>query len=681
MYRLRFKLLLLPLLIVLSACSDSPPPPPYSAAIAEGRAAAKEVMDETGATALSVALTDGDRIVWSESFGVTDKTTGKVVTPSTMIGIGSVSKMFATIATMILVDRGKISLEEPVATYITGFSMLSPEYKDITVRMLLNHSSGLPGGNLRDAGTAAPFTGFAAQVMDDLKYQRLKHTPGYMSVYCNDGFTMLENLVKVVTGTSYPEFVQQEILTPLGMTNSRYALLKFPDGSYAKPHSGEVPMVEFYLNFYATGGVYSTAEDMMHLAAMLMNGGAYGSKQILSKSSIAAMAQDQTLGSFNPLPTDAVRFGLGWDTVSEAGLSVVGIKGWQKGGDVSGIYGATFIIAPDEKLAVAVMGASNKMGSSKAAKIAERILLSALVERGRVVAMPLPLDIKKALPVQSPTLEEKTAYSGDYAGSGTLRRVTFAGDDSLAITQYADGAWQPWKQGLKLRNDGWYATDADSASAYRFISRAGRIYLAERSISGAGYYTDQFLYGQKLVAKAPLSQSWKTRVTEKWLLVNGDETSTPYLSLKYTDLLEGFLSADSKILCDMTPAEDGRLNGMNLLIPQVNGRDLSDLAVDSVNQEWLRFGSSLYRPLSKLENLSPGRTTVTIGSSRFAEWRAIPLSGTLTITGSRAWTLLGADLATVASGAETGSTKLPDIGIKYLVLYGSPGTSITIDIN
>ena len=56
--------------------------------------------------------------------------------------------------------------------------MVSPEYRNVTVRMLLNHSAGFPGGDLRNGLTDAPFTGYAKQLMDGLKYQRLLHAPG-----------------------------------------------------------------------------------------------------------------------------------------------------------------------------------------------------------------------------------------------------------------------------------------------------------------------------------------------------------------------------------------------------------------------------------------------------------------------------------------------------------------------
>ena len=154
--------------------------------------------------------------------------------------------------------------------------MVSPEYRNITVRMLLNHSAGFPGGDMRNGLTDAPFTGFAAQMMESLKYQRLKHAPGYLNVYSNDGFTMVENLVKAVTGLSYPEYVRQEILTPLQMTNSRYPDDYLPDGSYARPYTGETPQPYTSLNLYATGGLYSSAADMGKLMMMLINGGVSG---------------------------------------------------------------------------------------------------------------------------------------------------------------------------------------------------------------------------------------------------------------------------------------------------------------------------------------------------------------------------------------------------------------------
>ena len=126
---------------------------------------------------------------------------------------------------MILVDRGLIELDAPLVRYLTDFRMADGEaYRDITVRMLLNHSSGLHGTYFLNVLTIVPFYGYAAQFRDALANERLKHAPGEMAVYCNDGFTLIELLVAAVTGQSVYRFRQKEILKPLGMDHSRFAL-------------------------------------------------------------------------------------------------------------------------------------------------------------------------------------------------------------------------------------------------------------------------------------------------------------------------------------------------------------------------------------------------------------------------------------------------------------------------
>ena len=110
----------------------------------------------------------------------------------------------------------------PLVNYLPAFRMASPEYTQVTVRMLLNHSSGFPGTDYRGLFTFSPVPACSTQVLETLKGQRLKHHPGYLNTYCNDGFTLIEQLVLAVTGRSYARFVQDEIFGPLGMNHSSY---------------------------------------------------------------------------------------------------------------------------------------------------------------------------------------------------------------------------------------------------------------------------------------------------------------------------------------------------------------------------------------------------------------------------------------------------------------------------
>src|SRR5206468_5434234 len=102
---------------LLASCGPKSSQPTYDAAIQEGQTGAQELINQ-GASAVAIALVDDKRIIWSQCFGLADRNTGQMPTHSTMFGIGSVSKMFATIAVMKLVDRGVLARDTPLVTYL-----------------------------------------------------------------------------------------------------------------------------------------------------------------------------------------------------------------------------------------------------------------------------------------------------------------------------------------------------------------------------------------------------------------------------------------------------------------------------------------------------------------------------------------------------------------------------------
>ncbi|GAB6059307.1 hypothetical protein JCM31598_24240 [Desulfonatronum parangueonense] len=169
----------------------------------------------SGAT---IAIMDQGRIVYSEGFGVADRSTNRPVDANTRFNIGSTSKMFAAVAILLLVDEGKVILDERVTTYIPEFVMQDERYRDITVRMLFNHSSGLPGSSFYFG--YEPDSHMHHILLETMRLSRLKHAPGAMSIYCNDGFTLAEMIVERVSGLSYLEFLAHRIFTPLGMVNT-----------------------------------------------------------------------------------------------------------------------------------------------------------------------------------------------------------------------------------------------------------------------------------------------------------------------------------------------------------------------------------------------------------------------------------------------------------------------------
>ena len=654
---------------------------PYTATINEGRAAATDIMGKTGASSISIAFIDGGRLVWAETFGLGDKESNTAPTTDTMYCIGSVSKMLATITVMKLVDQGLISLDAPLINYLPSFSMASPEYTQITVRMLLNHSSGFPGTDYRSGFTSSPLSfSYSAQVLDTIKTQRLKHSPGYLSVYCNDGFTLVEQLVAAVTHKSYTQFVQDEIIAPLGMQHSRYALDYFPEGSFAKRYDEtNMPLPQMFVNLFGSGGLYSTPTDMAKIAMMLMGEGKLGGIRILSAISVAEMGVDQTLTNFNPVKKNGLSFGLGWDTITQPGLGAVGVVGWQKGGSIP-FTKTTMTIAPAERLAVIVIGASNSFSSDDAIVIAERILLRALAEKGRIAAMPVPLNISSRLE-KTPTDEFLNSVIGYYANSNTFMRVQRQSND-LNIAKYDAGIndWKDLYTGLKLRNDDCFSSNDKPSESFSFKTSAGRQYLILRNLQGYGHYQDNLIYAQKVSASGELPAAWSNRLGRKWLLTNDYHDSILWAdTVKKLNGIDNLLFANSGSLEIEDPFFSNTRASMRLLIPQVNGRDLNDVVIETRGgEEWFRSGSCLYRPLETIQALRSG--TVTIGAEGLAEWRSIDATGTKTVTITPAdsngrWKIYDNNFTQIETGEGAKSVTLSS-GTYYLLFHNTANVNI-----
>ena len=694
------------MLFFLASCGSSSSQPSYDAAIQEGQTAAQELINQ-GASALAIALVDPNRIIWSQAFGLADREAGQAPTDTTMFGVGSVSKMLATIAVMKLVDRGVVDLDTPLVTYLPAFRMASAGYENITVRMLLNHSSGFPGSDYRNAITRSPVPGYLDQVLQTLSMARLKDPPGYMSVYCNDGFTVTAALVEATTGTSYVQFVQDEILTPLGMANTRYPLSAFPAGTYARAYVNGAVKPQEFVNTLAAGAAYSTADDMARVAMMFLGAGAVGTTRILSGAAVAEMAVDQTIGSFDPIHNDSFAFGLGWDSVSQPGLAAVGFDGWAKGGDSSD-YGAAIVVSPQAQLGIVVLAALGS-GSARAIAIAERVLLRGLDENGRIAAFPAPLPpvVPPVAPVPDGLL---AAIAGEYAQGSLIVQLRSQPDGSLLASLRSDAGWTPSGYPLKYRDDGWFASDQDPLKAFKVVDAdllgEPTQYILNRAPAGYGHYLDSSVFAQR-VRRRPgdLSAAWRDRLSSTWLVVNEnpDELAwngmDPRLRLATVPNLDGPIAVrpPSDVPAPAAGHIDARFHivdasasdtvaTMMLIIPQLYGRDLDDLDIEERDgAEWVRFGSYIHQPLASVPVLPNGATdVVTIGPEGYAEWRAVasdvtPVQVTITTTG--AWHLYDPAFTSLAYGKGSDVASLPaGNGPGYMTLFGDPGQTITVAV-
>jgi len=683
-------LLALPAGIAAARTAAAPPAATtsYKATIKDGRAAAQALLEQSGAASLSLALVSGDRVVWQEAFGYADKATSTLPQADTMYGIGSVSKMLATVAAMKLVDQGKLELDAPLVNYLPALAERFPVYGQITLRMLLDHASGFPGSTYGDAFTGAYFPGYLQQMMDALTTERPKTTPGYMSVYCNDGFTLVEALVPLVTGKTFAEYVHDEVLTPLGMDHSAYPLEPFEPGSYAKAYRGDVARPFEVVNVLAAGGLYSTPTDMSNLATMLMNGGVFNGTRVLSAKAVADMGADQTLLSFNPVPSNAARYGLGWDTVTQPGLRAVKVTGWSKGGD-SIDYHAGFIVAPRARLAVTVIGVAS-LGSTDLETLGERILLHALVDQGTLRRLPKPIP-SAAPPVKNATDAQLHVMEGYWALNQAVFRIAASESDpqALVFSVLSTDGWHAADNSLRLRTDGRFHADGSVGSMYT-MTAGGRRYLVNRTVGSNGHYLDSMLLAQKLHPLPALSAPWQSRVGHLWLAVNEQADSSTYTDdagalLLVSDVpgLAGYVTVTTPSYGNQVvdPSEGDMLGSMFLQIPGFGSRDLEDAVLEKHGaEEWIWWGSTLYRPEDTAPQLAAGPNTVTFGAEGYAEWRLLPSAANVQIGAGTAWRLYDADLAVLASGTTFPAPASARTAGCYLLVFGAAGSSATVTV-
>ncbi|MCK6073534.1 serine hydrolase domain-containing protein [Paenibacillus silvae] len=637
---------------------------------------AEMLVQHYGVTSLQYAIMDEGEIILSDGAGFHDKASQKAVHKDTMYGIGSVSKMVVTTAVMMLVDSGQVDLDQPLTTYITDFKMADSRYKEITPRMLMNHSSGLYGSQY---GNSMLFddndTRNHDELLNKLQAERLKSKPGEYSVYCNDGFQLLEILVERVSGLSYSKYVERFISNPLQLDSTKTPLDSFNRDRLAETYwpTFKPKMPVENANIIGTGGFYSTAEELTQFAEVLMG----NRPDLLSAASVKAMqSPEYRKGIWVSDEINSFNFGLGWDAVELAPFSEYGIKALTKGGDTI-MYHASLITIPEHDISMAVLSSG---GSSIFDQMfATKVLLEVLKEQG--IIDNIKPDRTFSAPVQTKMPAELNDYSGLY---GTVGATTEINIQNGAFTLPAMLGGLVAEQSYVYTGDG-YFTSKDGSVKVSFVKeRNAKTYVKVQgylSLPGLGQMGMSTYDYQKME-----HNNLDTVTQEKWSARNGlqyfalDEKITSIFYLVPSQLIKNF----------KVNAEQGYVNGTKITdvnhsvnvaeIPIMNGRDAFDLELmKKRDAEILTQNGQQYISEKSIRPIFGGKSGIaTIPANGQARWYAIDgKSAEKTITvdspehgGYAVYDDQGQVLQfSIATGEQT--TKLPKKG--FIVFGGNAG--------
>lgn len=465
-----------------------------------------------GVSSASVAIMKDGQILYEEGFAMADRLASSPVDINTQFNIGSVSKVFTAMAIMQLVEAGKVDLDQPVVNYLEDFTMADERYQNITVRMLLNHSSGLPGTYIYNGVATETDPDFLNHFMNYLKSSQLKSDPGTISVYCNDGFTLSEVLIEKISGLSYGDYMEKNIFSKSGM---KYSSCGFKEGSDKALHYGEngrVDPVE-YFNMMGTGGISSTASDLCYFGDALLK------NKLITQASFDQAGSPQ----YGPLTTPVGRpmadYGLGWDSVELSSFAEKGVRVLGKNGATLQ-FGSQFYLLPEQDLTIALLFS----GSGDVTSATNAITTAFLDENEFIVDDP---QIKSnAMASIPPQLSE---FAGYYGNNGTIIKIEFVPLENSMIYKEYNGSEFIETNRFTYMDDGTFQDDG--GLDYSFNSDNGR-----KLLLGSFPQSDSYaVFGEEIIAGNFLEMD---AFANKWWLPINLTPVDLYVEAFYTGLIE-----------------------------------------------------------------------------------------------------------------------------------------------
>ena len=268
-------------------------------------------------------VADGDKSLHLASTGMADIETKRPMATDSIFWIASMTKPITATAVMMMQDEGKLSVDDPVSKYLPEFT---GDKAGITIEQCLTHSSGLSDVTGEETKSVATLK----DLVPLFAAKPLVFPPGRKWQYCQTGINTAGRIVEVVSGKSFPEFLEERIFGPLGMKDTTFYLTETQTARLVTSYSiaGGVlkPAALRHLNGkspassdrypMANGGLFSTAEDYAKFAQMILNGGVVGGKRYLKEESVKQMTTVQS-GDLTTGFTPGNAWGLGWCVVRE----------------------------------------------------------------------------------------------------------------------------------------------------------------------------------------------------------------------------------------------------------------------------------------------------------------------------------------------------------------------------
>jgi len=334
--------------------------------------AVKSAMFYKDMPGLAIAITKNDNIIYAKGFGVTNIETKQIVTAKTIFHMASITKTFVAVATLQLIEKNRMGLQNFVIDYLSYFKMKDERYKKITIQQLLSHTSGIPDCEDYEWEHPAYDEGALERYVKELSELSLLSEPGEKFKYSNIAYEILGDIISKVSGISFEDYVYCHILRPLKMSDSTMLLQNTKYEALARPHVKDkdknvvISKVFPYNRKHGPSStMYSNVLDISRWAMANLNKGILGGERIVDTQAYDLMWAPRAV-----IPGEEQNIGLGWFLGNYEGMKTVGHEGCDIG------FRSSFCILPEQNLAVTVLANSHYASTKRIMKHAIELILT-----------------------------------------------------------------------------------------------------------------------------------------------------------------------------------------------------------------------------------------------------------------------------------------------------------------
>ncbi len=282
---------------------------------------------------MGVGIVEDGKTIYARGFGVQSLVTGVPVTPDSFFCLASIAKCFVATAVMQLVEQGRLHLDAPLVHALPEFRLHDGRYRDITLRHILSHTSGMPDMDEAeyDVLVAHPETdeGAPERYVRALAGRTMIAAPGERFAYSNIAYNVLGVLIARITGQTFEAAMRERILRPASMPESTFLPTEVPQDRLAPPHLRAPGMMVNPISPYHRADapasfLYSTVREMCAWASTSLNRGLHSGQRLLSRSGYDLM---WTPVAQRDDPPFRETMGLGWTLGHFEGVQTVGHGG------------------------------------------------------------------------------------------------------------------------------------------------------------------------------------------------------------------------------------------------------------------------------------------------------------------------------------------------------------------